>query len=294
MDTELARTFLSVVAAGNFVKAAERLFVTQSTVSARIQSLEQQLGCRLFERNKAGTTLTPAGRLFQKHATALLRTVERARQDAGVAQGFRASLTLGGRIGVWEGLLLGCLEDLRAGARDVAVRAEIGFEEELMQGLVEGRVDIAVLYSPQSRPGLVVERLTDEELLLVSTRADAAGPGCPGYVYVDWGPEFYARHQTSFPEFVGASLSVNVGWLGLQHVRAAGGSGYFPRRLVAADLAAGRLHVSREAPQLRLPIYLVYPEEREHDVFDPVLEAIRRAADAPDAIPAAAPPEATG
>src|SRR5690606_41178053 len=228
MDTELARTFLSVVAAGNFVKAAEKLFVTQSTVSARIQSLEQQLGCRLFERNKAGTTLTPAGRLFQKHATALLRTVERARQDAGIAQGFRASLTLGGRIGVWEGLLLPRLVYFRSRAPDVAVRAEIGFEEELMQGLVEGRVDIAVLYSPQSRPGLVVERLTDEELLLVSTRAEAAGPGEPGYVYVDWGPEFYARHQASFPEFIGSGLTVNVGWLGLQHVRAAGGSGYFP------------------------------------------------------------------
>lgn len=277
MDTELARTFLSVVAAGNFVKAAEKLFVTQSTVSARIQSLEQHLGSRLFERNKAGTTLTPAGRLFQKHATALLRTVERARQDAGIAQGFRASLTLGGRIGVWEGLLLPCLGGLRDTSPDVAVRAEIGFEEELMQGLVEGRVDIAVLYSPQSRPGLIVERLTDEELLLVSTRADVSGPGEPKYVFVDWGPEFYARHQASFPEFTGSGLSVNVGWLGLQHVRAAGGSGYFPRRLVAGDLAAGRLHESRDAPRLRLPIYLVYPEDRERDVFDPVLERIRRA-----------------
>src|SRR5690606_11102671 len=259
---------------------------------SRIQSLEQQLGCRLFERNKAGTTLTPAGRLFQKHATALLRTVERARQDAGIAQGFRASLTLGGRIGVWEGLLLPCLGDFRNRAPDVAVRAEIGFEEELMQGLVEGRVDIAVLYSPQSRPGLVVERLTDEELLLVSTRADASGPTEPGYVYVDWGPEFYARHQASFPEFIGSALSVNVGWLGLQHVRAAGGSGYFPRRLVAAELAAGRLHESRDAPQLRLPIYVVYPEERERDVFDPVLDDIRTAAASPLSVTRAAVPRA--
>ena len=55
MDTELARTFLTVVAAGNFVSAAERLHVTQSTVSARIRTLEEQLGCRLFTRNKAGT-----------------------------------------------------------------------------------------------------------------------------------------------------------------------------------------------------------------------------------------------
>jgi len=44
VNTELARTFLTVVAAGNFVAAAERLHVTQSTVSARIRALEEQLG----------------------------------------------------------------------------------------------------------------------------------------------------------------------------------------------------------------------------------------------------------
>ena len=57
MDTELARTFLTVVTAGNFITAAERLHVSQSTVSTRIHTLEQQLGCTLFVRNKAGTTL---------------------------------------------------------------------------------------------------------------------------------------------------------------------------------------------------------------------------------------------
>src|SRR5690606_1237708 len=169
MDTELARTFLSVVAAGNFVKAAERLFVTQSTVSARIQTLERELGCQLFVRNKAGTTLTPAGRQFQKHATTLLRTVERARQDVGVPQGFRASLSVGARIGIWEDLLWTALPRRRAAAPDVAVRAAIGFEEDLMTGLLEGRIDIGVMYAPQSRPGLTVELLLEEELVLVSS-----------------------------------------------------------------------------------------------------------------------------
>ena len=68
MDTELARTFLVVVAAGSFVAAAERLHVTQSTVSTRIQRLEEKLGAELFVRNKSGTTLTSAGRQFQPHA----------------------------------------------------------------------------------------------------------------------------------------------------------------------------------------------------------------------------------
>jgi DNA-binding transcriptional LysR family regulator len=51
VETELGRTFLAVVAAGNFISAAERLHVTQSTVSTRIRSLEDQLGCTLFVRN---------------------------------------------------------------------------------------------------------------------------------------------------------------------------------------------------------------------------------------------------
>jgi len=83
MDTELARTFLAVIATGSFVDASQRLHITQSTVSSRIQRLEEQLGTELFVRNKAGTTLTPAGRQFQRHAALLTRPVEQARQEIG-------------------------------------------------------------------------------------------------------------------------------------------------------------------------------------------------------------------
>ena len=82
MDTELARTFLTVITAGNFISAAERLHVSQSTVSTRIHTLEDQLGCTLFVRNKAGTTLTSAGRQFQRHAATLVRAIEQARHES--------------------------------------------------------------------------------------------------------------------------------------------------------------------------------------------------------------------
>lgn len=73
MDIELARTFLAVVETGSFVGAADRVHVTQSTVSMRIRSLEEQLGKPLFERGKTGASLTPAGVQFQRHALALVR-----------------------------------------------------------------------------------------------------------------------------------------------------------------------------------------------------------------------------
>jgi LysR family transcriptional regulator, flagellar master operon regulator len=278
LDTELARTFLAVVTAGNFVSAAERLHVTQSTVSARIQTLETSLGSRLFVRNKGGTTLTAAGRHFQKHASTLVRTVERARQEVGVARGFRGALTIGGRFGLWEHFLTRWLAVLLQQSPGLSVRAEVGLEAELMQGLVDGRLDIAVMYTPERRPGLQVEPLFDERLVFASTEPDARPEPGPGYVYVDWGPEFFARHSASFPDFFGSALTTNIGWLGLHHVLDNGGSGYFPIRLVRPHLQSGRLAVISGGPEFVLTAYAVYPTDAEPGVIAAALEVIREAA----------------
>lgn len=276
METELARTFLTVIAAGNFISASERLHVTQSTVSARIHTLEEQLGCSLFVRNKAGTRLTPAGRQFQKHAAMLVRTVERARQDVGIASGYRATLTVAGRFGLWEGLLLEWLPLMRELAPDISVRAEVGFEEELMHGLVEGRIDIGIMYTPQSRPGLTVERLLEEQLVLVSTEETGEPRPGEGYVFIDWGAEFYVLHSIHFPDYAGAGVVANIGWLGLQHILYDGGSGYFPLRLVAEHCRDGRLHRRSQAPEFRLPAYAVYPDEPRSDAVGSALKTMRR------------------
>jgi DNA-binding transcriptional LysR family regulator len=278
LDTELARTFLTIVAAGNFVNAADRLHVTQSTVSARIHALEEMLGCILFVRNKAGTTLTSAGRQFQKHASTLVRTVEQARHDVGIPRGFRAALTIGGRFGLWEQLLLKWLPLMQAQAPDVSVRAEIGFEADLMQSLVEGRLDIGVMYVPQSRPGLKIEPLLMERLVLVSAGSTGDPKPRSDYVYVDWGPEFYAKHSVNFPDFIGPALTANIGWLGLQHLLASGGSGYFPIRVLRPYLEAGRVTMVPGTPEFALQAYMVYPAEGGSDALQTALEGIREVA----------------
>lgn len=278
MDTELARTFLNVIAAGSFVAAAERLHVTQSTVSMRIQRLEEALGAELFVRNRQGTTLTPAGRQFQRHAALLTRTVEQARQEIGTVSGFRATLTVGGRIGLWEDLLLRWLPIFGQLAPDVAVRALVGFEEDLMQALIDGRADIGVMYTPQARPGLKVELLLEERLILVATRENPPAEPQRDYVYVDWGPEFFAQHTLAFPNFAGAALTVNIGWLGLQRILAYGGSGYFPARMLREHEIARRLHRVADAPEFRLPAYVCYSAQVDSEPLTLALDTIRRVA----------------
>jgi DNA-binding transcriptional LysR family regulator len=266
LDTELARTFLTVVATGSFITAAERLHVSQSTVSTRIHSLEELLGCTLFVRNKAGAALTPAGRQFQRHASTLVRTVEQARHDVGIPKGFSGTLVVGGRIGLWEEFLLLWVPRMQEANPLISIRAQSALEPELMQGLVEGRIDIGVMYTPQSRPGLKVELLMEEQLVLVSTNPKGAPEPEDGYVYVDWGPEFYARHSAVFPNFMGSALTANIGWLGLEHVLANGGSGYFARRIVEPLLKARRLHLVPDAPKFSMPAYVVHSVDAVDDV----------------------------
>lgn len=277
MDTELARTFLMVAATGNFVAAASRLHVTQSTVSARIHSLETLLGGRLFQRGRNGAELTPAGKRFLRHAKNLVRTVEQAHHDVGLPQGFRDVLTLSGRIALWEGFLPHWVAWMREAAPDVSLRLEIGFEADIMQGLIEGTVDIGVMYTPTSRSGLVVEPLFDETLLLVTSDLKRGWPDA-GYIHIDWGPEFHAQFSDHFAEAGPPALIANIGWLGVQQLLAYGGSGYFPQRLVRQYLEAGQLWRLPDAPQFKLPAWMVYPRDSANPTLKLALDGLRELA----------------
>lgn len=277
MDIHQARTFLAIAAHGSFLEAARQLHVTQSTVSARIYRLEEELGARLFIRNRAGASLTPAGRRFLAYAKRLVLTADQARDEVGLPPRYRASLHVGGRIALWEDFLPRWVGWMRHRATDVAIRCEIGFEEDLMRRLIEGTMDLALLYTPTHSPGLVVEQLFDETLVLVSTRPEDIGPG-EDYIYIEWGPGFYAQHAQSYPELERPPQIANIGWLGIQLALANGGSCFLPMRMAAPFIAAGRLYRVPGSPEYTLPAYLVYPRDSDNPVLALALEGLRELA----------------
>jgi DNA-binding transcriptional LysR family regulator len=286
MDIEQARTFLAIAAHGSFLEASSRLHVTQSTVSARIQHLEADLGARLFVRNRAGATLTPAGRRFLQHAKTLVLTVEQARHDVGLPSRYSATIRIGGRIALWEGFLPRWVGWMRAAAADVSIRSEIGFEEDLMRRLVEGTLDIALMYTPSHAPGLVVEHLFDETLVLVSTRHDTRWPD-EDYIYVEWGPGFYAKHRESYPDLEQPSQIVNIGWLGVQLVLANGGCCFLPIRMAWPFIDDGRLFQVVDGPEFTLPAYMVFPREADSEALRLALHGLRElAAEVQGTVPA--------
>jgi DNA-binding transcriptional LysR family regulator len=256
LDIELARTFLAIVSAGSFIRAAERLHVSQTTVSARVRTLEDQLRRPLFIRSKAGASLTPAGEQFLQHAPALVQLWERARHQVAVPAGKRAVLAVGCELSLWDPLLLQWLLWMRRSAPDVALRAHVGAPELLVEQVAEGIIDIGVVYAPRYRAGLKVELLAEEKLVMVRT------PGADGcdYVQVDWGPEFVLQHAKLAAGQADPALFVDLGPLGLDYILEAGGAGYFRRGAVRPHLDSGRLQRVTGAPEYPYPAYAVFSE----------------------------------
>ncbi|MGD8595026.1 MAG: LysR family transcriptional regulator [Gammaproteobacteria bacterium] len=274
MDLDQIRTFLAVAANGSFLEAANRLYVTQSTVSARMQNLESYLGTKLFVRNRAGAALTPAGKRFMRHAKSLILTLEQARHDVGLPSRFRASITVGARIALWEGFLPQWVGRMRSTAPDISIRSEIGFEEDLMRRLIEGTLDIGLMYTPQHSPGVQVEHLFDETLVLLCTDPHTAWPD-ENYVYIDWGPAFYAQHSNSFPDLERPAQVANIGWLGVQLILCNGGSCFLPLRMAKPFILTKQLSPVPDSPRYRLPAYMVFPRESDSNVLEQALDGLR-------------------
>jgi len=274
MDMNQVKTFLAVAANGSFLGAATRLHVTQSTVSSRIQGLESYLGAILFVRNRSGASLTPAGRRFVHHAKAFILTLEQARHDVGLPSRYRASITIGARIALWEVLLPRWVGEMRRTSPDISIRSEIGFEEDLMRRVIEGTMDVALMYTPQHSPGIHVQHLFDETLVLLTTDPKKNWPD-EDYIYVDWGPAFYAQHSSSYPDLERPAQVVNIGWLGVQIIISNGGSCFVPKRMAEPLIRSGKLFHMPDSPQFKLPTYMVYSLNSDSIVLEQVLESLR-------------------
>jgi len=276
MDINLARTFLAIVDTRSFQRAAERLHVTQTSVSARVRTLEELLGRPLFVRNKAGAVLTAAGEQFLPHATTLVQVWERARHQVAVPSGSRAVLAIGCEISLWDPLLLQWLLWMRTAAPHLAIRTEVGFPHDLLDKVASGVLDIAIAYAPQQRPGLRVELLIEEKLVMVTTAQRPRVPKPADYVYVDWGPEFAAQHGLAFPELSNAAVMAGLGPLGREYLLAAGGTGYFRHDVVRSHLESGRLRRVPNTPEFLYPAYAVYAVGADAAIVDPALAGLRQ------------------
>lgn len=150
-------------------------------------------------------------------------------------------------------------------------------DDALMRRLIEGTMDLALMYTPHYGSGFFVEHLFDETLTLVSSNPNYVHQD-DTYVHIDWGPSFDAQHLATYPDVDRPAQLVSIGWLALQLVLANGGACFVPERLSDPYVKSGRLHKALNTSRFRLPTYVVYPLERASMELEQALAIMRTVA----------------
>ncbi len=272
IDVDTALTFLKVAETNSFQLAAKHLNVTQSTVSARIRVLEERLGLKVFDRSRSGAALNPHGRAFLRHAAAMVYAWEEGRRAAALPVEPHDRIAVGGEHNLWTRLLAFWLLELRAALPAAHVSAEAADASHLVDGLMQARLDVAVMHVAPDRHDLIVERLMDDELVLVTTDPDGAYED--RYVDIAWPMDEHASAQRE-SLLARAKTTIDLGFSSVNYLIISKAAGYLPRRLVEPYLSAKRLHLAPDAPVFHSAVFAVRRAGQESSGIDKSLTILR-------------------
>ena len=174
MDLKQLEYFVRVAEMGSFTRAAIALNVAQPALSRQIRLLEVELRQNLLKRNGRGASPTEAGQLLLEHGRGILHQVERAHEELARARsGLSGKVALGLPPSVARVLTVPLTRAFREKMPDAHLSISEGLTAAMQESLLNGRLDIALLYNPKATAGLEISHLVQEELWLVQARRSA-------------------------------------------------------------------------------------------------------------------------
>jgi DNA-binding transcriptional LysR family regulator len=242
MQIELIETFLDLMETRSFNRTAERMNLTQSSISHRVNALEADLNRKLFVRGKGGTVPTAAALRFLDHAKALQQNWHEALRAVEAAGSYERSMRIGMQHDLAEMIAGEFLKAVREELPGTSIYLEPDYSIQMNRDLGAGDLDLAVLYTPHHLPDLHYERLGDVAYTLVSTHAQiAAELQLETYIYSNYSPAFDRAHRVAMPDFVAAPITTGRNQVVCDLLRSLGGSAYVLKAsadmLVTSDIA---------------------------------------------------------
>ncbi len=169
MDLTQIRYFLTIAETGSFTRAADRLFISQPSLSVGIKRLEQELGVTLLERGGRRTVLTPAGQSFMERAKAILREYDTALQELSVFD-HQPVLRVGTPRTIHIASLSRVIGAFRQQYPQVILELRDGTPQQLITALDEGDLDLTLTAVGGSGSNSLSRQLFQQPLMLaVST-----------------------------------------------------------------------------------------------------------------------------
>lgn len=260
--------FLAVARLGNVSRAAEEMFLTQPTLTARLKALEDELGDQLFVRTSRGMRLTPAGREFRPYAERCLGSLEEGKQRLRELRGASGGrITIGTSPGVSTYALPAILEKFTGVHPRVSVSVRTGHSEDVMEMVLKEEVQLGIARAV-SHPEAESVTLYEDELVLVvdpshrfteKGSAELADVGREQLILFDHASGYYETTQSLFRDAGIRELST----IELDNIEAAKrmvehrlGVAFLPRTAVVRSVAAGHLSLIEveDAPEMQRPI----------------------------------------
>ncbi|MET8084141.1 LysR substrate-binding domain-containing protein [Micromonospora sp. NPDC005237] len=176
MQLNALQVFRAVAEHGSITAAARSLRYTQSAVSRQIAALEAETGSPLLDRLPRGVALTEQGRCLLGHAEAVLDRLDTARRDLAALRDLSAGrLRVGAFPTAVAALVPRALASFKSDHPEVALSLVEGLTPKLLERLVDGEADVAVVSAasdqPLDRDQLDLHHLVDETLLVAVPRA---------------------------------------------------------------------------------------------------------------------------
>ncbi|GAB4230648.1 MAG: LysR family transcriptional regulator [Kiloniellaceae bacterium] len=284
MQIELLETFLDLMETKSFNRTAERLGVTQSTVSGRVKALETALDRRLFTRSRAGTEPTAAGQRFLEPARALRREWNEARRAVRNVGAFDRALRIGiqmdlaatqagpgAPIGAW-------VSEFREVLPETSFYVELDYSQQMCLDVLSGEMDFAVLFSPRHLPDLHYEPVGAVTYRMVSTHAGRRDEVVPErYIFANYCPAFDKAHRRLLPGFGGAPIASgqNAAVCGL--LTSLGGSAYVLEESAQDLVASGLCRFVADMEPIQQEVYAaVHLRQRHAHPHKKLLAIVRR------------------
>jgi DNA-binding transcriptional LysR family regulator len=150
LDTRQLRAFVTLARRGSFTMAAKELHLSQSAVSHSMKALENDLGCRLFDRMSKKVLLTQAGEQLLQHADKILHEMSVARESISqLGKWGRGRLRVGASTTACQYILPEVLNEFKKSYPQVLIAVEPGDTREAMELLRINQIDLALALQPK-------------------------------------------------------------------------------------------------------------------------------------------------